>query len=206
MASASPLDALAELDWVVEVALQRAGCGPADLQAGVFSLAGADWPEDDDYLLRHLRQCSFGFDPVVINDSIGGLRLAVPKWEGIAVICGTGNAVGARRRDGGCFHLGFWPDTVGAGSLSQEALDAVLRDHLGLGPPTSLTDRALGLYESPDPVEMQHRFTRRGGYGRSEIVRMSPVLCRARSDAGITVGCSNTGRGVGRLGAALIAQ
>ena len=150
---ASPLDALAELDRVVEVALQRAGCGPADLQAGVFSLAGADWPEDHDYLLRHLRQCSFGFDPVVINDSIGGLRLAVPKWEGIAVICGTGNAVGARRRDGGCFHLGFWPDTVGAGSLSQEALDAVLRDHLGLGPPTSLTDRALGLYESPDPSE-----------------------------------------------------
>ena len=172
---ASPSQALDELDRVVGAALQQAGCGP-DLRAGVFSLAGADWPEDHNYLRRHLTSCSFGFEPVVVNDAMGGLRLGSPSWEGIAVICGPGNAVGARRRDGTCFHLGFWPDTVGAATLSQAALDAVLRDHLGLGPSTSLTDRALGLYGAADPIELQHRFTGRSGLGRAELVRMSPVL------------------------------
>ena len=173
---ASPTQALDELDRIVGAAMRQAAVGPGELTAGVFSLAGADWPEDHEYLRRHLHGCSFGFEPVVVNDSMGGLRLGSPSWEGIAVICGTGNAVGARRSDGACFHLGFWPDTVGAGSLSQAALDAVLRDHLGLGPSTSLTGRSLGLYGAADAIELQHRFTRRDGYGRSELVRMSPVL------------------------------
>lgn len=173
---ASPPQALHELDRIVSAALRQAGLGATDLRAGVFSLAGADWPEDHDYLRSHLRGGGFGFEPVVVNDSMGGLRLGSPSWEGIAVICGTGNAVGARRRDGTCFHLGFWPDTVGAATLSQEALDAVLRAHLGLGPPTSLTGRALALYGAADPIELQHRFTGRDGLGRAELVRMSPVL------------------------------
>ena len=173
---ASPLQALNELDRVVGAALAQAGLAASELSAGVFSLAGADWPEDHDYLRSHLRNGAFGFEPVVVNDSLGGLRLGSPSWEGIAVICGTGNAVGARLRDGTCFHLGFWPDTVGAATLSRAALDAVLRSHLGLGPPTSLTERALGLYGAADPIELQHRFTRRGGFGRAELVKMSPVL------------------------------
>ena len=172
----SPPQALDELDRVVGTALREAGLGPGQLRSGVFSLAGADWPEDHDYLRSHLGGCSFGFEPLVVNDAMGGLRLGSPLWEGIAVICGTGNAVGARRRDGTCFHLGFWPDTVGAATLSQAALDAVLRHHLGLGPPTTLTDRALGLYGAADPIELQHRFTGRGGLGRSDLVRMSPLL------------------------------
>ena len=173
---ASPPQALAELDRVVATALGQAGLGPGQLRSGVFSLAGADWPEDHDYLRSHLSGCSFGFEPLVVNDAMGGLRLGSRSWEGIAVICGTGNAVGARRRDGTCFHLGFWPDTVGAATLSQAALDAVLRAHLGLGPPTSLTGRALALYDAANPIELQHRFTGRDGLGRAELVRMSPVL------------------------------
>ena len=79
---ASPPDALAELDRVVARALQHADCDPADLRAGVFSLAGADWPEHHDYLRRHLEDCRFGFDAVVINDSIGGLRLGARNGRG----------------------------------------------------------------------------------------------------------------------------
>ncbi len=173
---ASPPQALHELDRIVSAALRQAGLGATDLRAGVFSLAGADWPEDHDYLRSHLAGGGFGFEPVVVNDSMGGLRLGSPSWEGIAVICGTGNAVGARRRDGRVFHLGFWPDTVGAAKLSRGALDAVLRAHLDLGPATSLTGRALALYGAADPIELQHRFTRRDGYGPAELVRMSPVL------------------------------
>ena len=80
---ASPPDAL---DRVVSGALQQAGCEPGDLRAGLFSLAGADWPDDYGYLNRHLRGCQFGFEPVVVNESIGALRLGSLYWEGIAVI------------------------------------------------------------------------------------------------------------------------
>ena len=205
----SPPQALDELDRVVGAALAQAGLDAGQLEAGVFSLAGADWPEDHDYLRGHLRKRSFGFEPVVVNDSMGGLRLGSRAWEGIAVICGTGNAVGARRRDGACFHLGFWPDTVGAAILSQAALDAVLRHHLDLGPPTSLTGRALELYGADDPIELQHRFTRRDGYRHAELVRMSPVLLDEadRGDEmalGIVTAAGRAMGGQGRASAARI--
>ncbi len=179
----SPSLALVELDRVVESALKSSGLGFDKLSAAVFSLAGADWPEDHAFLHQYLKRWCCGFEPIVVNDSMGGLRLGSPCWEGIAVICGTGNAVGARKHDGACFHLGFWPDTVGSTSLSQAALDAVLRDHLGLGPPTSLTVRTQELYGASDPIELQHCFTRRGGHGQRELVRMSPVLLD-EADAG----------------------
>lgn len=201
--SSSPESACAELDRTIRQALDAAGCRSGDLSAGMFSLAGADWPEDYAYLRSHLTTSfSFGFAPVVANDSIGGLRLGGPHWEGIAILCGTGNAVGARRRDGAYFHLGFWPDTVGAVSLSESALDAVYRDHLGLGPPTSLTARALALFEADDAVDLLHRFTRRGGLGRSELVRMSPVLLD-EADSGDRVAAGivgKAGRALGRQG------
>jgi N-acetylglucosamine kinase-like BadF-type ATPase len=169
----------------------------------VFSLAGADWPEDYEFLRSHLStEFSFRFSPVVVNDSIGGLRSGAPDWEGIAIICGTGNAVGARRRDGVYFHLGFWPDTIGALALSRAALDAVSRDHLGLGPATSLTARAIELFDTDDPMTLLHELTRRGGLGRSDVVRMSPVLLD-EADRGDRVALdlvSTAGRALGGQG------
>ncbi len=169
--------ACAELIRTIQAALDAAGCEDRQLDTGVFSLAGADWPEDVQRLHNHLTTSfDFGFEPTILNDAIGGLRSGAPDWEGIALICGTGNAVGARRRDGVSFTLGFWPDTIGAVVLSGFALDAVQRDYLGLGPKTSLTTRALELYSAEDPLELLHLFTRIDGFGRAEQVKMSPVL------------------------------
>lgn len=169
--------ACAELTRTIQASLDIAGCKDQHLDTGVFSLAGADWPEDIQRLRTHLTTgFNFTFEPTILNDAIGGLRSGAPDWEGIALICGTGNAVGARRRDGVSFTLGFWPDTIGAVVLSGFALDAVQRDYLGLGPKTSLTTRALELYGAEDPLELLHLFTRINGFGRSDQVKMSPVL------------------------------
>lgn len=169
--------AIVELLRVVGAAMAAADRRPEHCVAGVFSLAGADWPEDHVFLRDHLKAgLAFEVEPVVMNDSIGALRLASPAWEGVAVICGTGNAIGARHRNGEVFHLGFWPDPIGAVALSRAALDAVTRGFLGLGPPTSLTARALELYGRDDPIELLHFFTRRGGAQQSDLVRMSRPL------------------------------
>ncbi len=170
--------AFAELTRVVDCALSEAGCVAGEVRAATFSLAGADWPEDYRYLRRRLgSEWSFGCEPLVVNDSIGGLRLGGSQWSGIGIICGTGNAVGARRADGEFFHLGFWPDTIGAVSLSEAALRAVQCQHLGIGPETSLTNRALELFGAADEMDLLRRTTRRQDPMQgSELVQMSPVL------------------------------
>ena len=199
----SPAAACAELSAVIRCALSDARCSAGSLEAGVFSLAGADWPEDHELLVDHLSadfEFDFGEPPLVVNDAIGGLRAGAPDWEGMAVICGTGNAVAARRRDGTAFHVGFWPDVVGAPQLSRDALNAVYRDDLDLGPRTSLTERALEAYQCSEPMELLRLFTMRGGLGPTELVRMSPILLD-EADAGDAVALelvTTAGRHLGR--------
>lgn len=170
--------ALGALAGTVQRALAGAGAGPGDLAAAVFSLAGADWPEDFALLEAQLTaRLGLRRPPTLVNDALGGLRVGSPCWEGVAVVCGTFNAVGARHRDGRVFHLGFWPDRVGGFDLGMEALKAVYRHGLDLGPPTRLTERALALFEAADPLALLHAFTRRDGpISPWKAQRLAPLL------------------------------
>ncbi len=155
----------AALDVIVDAvdgALGDAGLARGDLDAAVFSLAGADWPEDIALLRAELgRRLDLAVAPEVVNDAIGGLWSATPAGEGIAIVLGTFNAVGARHRDGTVFHCGFWPDRTGGFDLGTEALKAVYREGLDLGPRTALTPRALAAFGAADPLDLLHAFTRR---------------------------------------------
>jgi N-acetylglucosamine kinase-like BadF-type ATPase len=109
-----PEGALLEIVRIVREALTQAGIAASDLSASVFSLAGADWPEDFELLTRELTaRLSLPAPPLVVNDALGALRCGAPTWEGVSIACGTFNAIGARHRDGRVFHIGFWPDPVG---------------------------------------------------------------------------------------------
>jgi N-acetylglucosamine kinase-like BadF-type ATPase len=156
----------AGLDEVVQAsaaALEAAGARADDLAAAAFSLAGADWPEDFDYLRRGLTE-RLGLDgePLVVNDAIGAIRSGTEDGVGVAAVCGTGGAVGARNARGQVYHLGFWPDGTGAGTIGSEGLAAVWRAAIGVGPETSLTRRALERWNSADPIGLLHAFTRIG--------------------------------------------
>ena len=143
-------------------ALAAAGVTAGDLAAAVFSLAGADWPEDIAALEAALGpRLGLPVPPIVVNDAIGGLWSATPDGEGVAIVLGTFNAVGARHRDGRVFHCGFWPDRTGGFDLGSEALKAVYREGLDLGPPTALTPRALAEFGAADPLDLLHAFKRR---------------------------------------------
>lgn len=170
--------ALDALTRTVQDALAEAGARSADLAAAVFSLAGADWPEDFALLEAELTaRLGLAQRPTVVNDALGGLRVGAPRWEGVAVVCGTFNAVGARNRDGRVFHLGFWPDRTGGFDLGTEALKAVYRHGLALGPATRLTERALAMFAARDPLALMHAFTRReGALSPFEVQRLTPVL------------------------------
>jgi N-acetylglucosamine kinase-like BadF-type ATPase len=145
----------------VDAALAAAGADAADIGSATFSLAGADWPEDFVYLRLELaRRLGLGAEPAIVNDAVGAIRSGSPDGTGIAVVCGTGGAVGARNANGDVYHYGFWPDGTGGAALGSQGLAAVWRADLGVGPETTLTGRALDRWASPDPVALLHDFTR----------------------------------------------
>jgi N-acetylglucosamine kinase-like BadF-type ATPase len=185
--AASPGAALAEIEAAVAAALAGAGAVAGDVAATVLSLAGADWPEDFAMLEDELRRrTGVAGEVVVVNDALGALRGGSPDWTGVAIVIGTGGAVGARHPDGRVFHLGFWPDGFGARDLGREALRAVYRADLGIGPATQLTELALARYDAPGPLALLHAFTRRGGRPESDLGAFAADVLDA-ADAGDAV-------------------
>jgi N-acetylglucosamine kinase-like BadF-type ATPase len=159
--AASPAAAIAEIEHAVDAALMEAGIQPAELSAGAFSLAGADWPEDFKLLEDAMRARGYGQRILVVNDAIGALRAGSPDGTGVAVACGTGAAIGARHPDGRIWHSSFWQEPQGAGDLSSQALLAVYRAELGIDPPTTLTERILAAFAARSVEEILHQLTAR---------------------------------------------
>ena len=175
--NSSPEPALVEIVGATNAALDAAGASAANLAAAAFSLAGADWPEDFAFLRHELRErLGFGEEPEVVNDAVGGLRCGTDDMVGVAVVIGTYAAVAARHGGGKLFHLGFWPDSTGAFALGSQALAAVWRQMLGLGPETSLLDRALARWECTTAEELLYAFTRIGGLEESEPGRFADAV------------------------------
>ena len=159
--NATPDEGVGEVVRAATAALAAAGASAGDLDSATFSLAGADWPEDFVFLRRELEtQLGLQIEASIVNDAIGAIRSGTDDGVGIAVVCGTGGAVGARNAHGEVFHYGFWPDGTGAGALGRQALTAIWRADLGVGPATSLTGRALERWSCADPLDLLHAFTR----------------------------------------------
>lgn len=155
----SVLAALGEIDAAVGAALAAAGATKDDLRAACFSLAGADWPEDFAFLHAAMTERGYGRMVRIVHDSIGGLRAGSPDGTGVGVVCGTGTAIGARAADGSLWHTSFWQESL---DLGRHALLAVYRAELGIDPPTSLTERALAIFDCATVEDLLHRFTTRG--------------------------------------------
>lgn len=116
--------------------------GAAIAEAGVFALAGADFPEDVRLLRRAIEATGLTSSTEVLNDTFGALRAGTQRPWGVALICGQGiNAAaiapnGRRARfDSVGEYTGDWG---GARSLGDAALAAAVRAGDGRGRPTIL--------------------------------------------------------------------
>ena len=196
-----PGAAVQEIVGAASTALDEAGAEARDLSAAAFSLAGADWPEDFTHLGGELRRrLSLADEPQIVNDAVGGLRSGTDDMVGVAVVIGTYSAIAGRNTDGELFHLGFWPDSTGAHALGSQALSAIWRHMLGLGPETSLLDRALGRWEAPDAEELLHVLTRIGGPPEEpEAARFADAVLD-EADAGDRVARTIVQTVAGRMG------
>lgn len=173
----SEREALTAVAAAVEGALGAAGVQTGDLSAACLSLVGADWPEDFAFWRREAELRRYGRNVTVVNDALGALR-AGTAGDGVAVVCGTGAAVGAR-----CgktvWHSSFWQEPVGGLELGERALRAVYRAELGLGPPTRLTGLVLQHFACPNVEAVLHHLTARS----ARIGRRAPTLSRLLLDA-----------------------
>jgi N-acetylglucosamine kinase-like BadF-type ATPase len=199
-----PDAALAVTRAAVHEALDRAGATPAEIGQAVFSMAGADWPEDFDLLTDALATDGFGGPATVVNDAIGALAGAVPEGRAVVVSIGTGAATGARGADGAVWHSSFWQSPQGAGELARGALNAVVRSELGIVPPTPLRDGLLAATGDADVEAALHRFTARDRLDAAVIGPVVRALLSA-AESGDPVALSvveRHGAGLGEIAAA----
>lgn len=169
--------AIANVEFAVETALQAAHILPSDLLTGVFSMAGADWPEDFALLNAAMRVRGYGRTIIVQNDAMGVLHAGVANNVGVSVVCGTGGATGARGPDGRIWHSSFWQDQAqGASQMGLLALEAVVRSELGIDPPTTLKQRFLEYFELESVEDVLHLFTARPQNQYRSYSRIAPFL------------------------------
>lgn len=168
--------ALEAIATAVSRALAAAEIPAGALAAGGFSCAGADWPEDYDLLHGVFADQGWGRQIQVVNDGLGALRAGSPDGTGVAVVCGTGAATGARSASGRVWHASFWQEPQGAEHLGRLALRAVYREALGIDPPTALTPAVLAHFALSSAEDVLHFCTARGNRATARIRTLAPVL------------------------------
>jgi N-acetylglucosamine kinase-like BadF-type ATPase len=181
--AASPDEALDVVMRAADEALAASGGTRDSIASAAFGMAGADWPEDIEFLEAQLRSRGIGGSVMVVNDAIGALWGGLPAGPGVAVACGTGAATGARGPLGE-WHSSFWQGPQGANDLAQQSLHAAYRSELGIEPPTSLVLRLPEALGMPDLESVLHARTGRGT-ARPVIDRLAAVVLdeASRGDA-----------------------
>ncbi len=169
--------AMANVEYAVVGALQAAQVKASDLVTAVFSMAGADWPEDFAYIRAAMEERGFGRTILVQNDALGILHAGSADATGVAVVCGTGAATGARSADGRTWHSSMWQNQVqGSSMLAHKALDALYRSELGIEPPTTLRPRFLDFFGLNSVEEVLHLFTNRAKRAPDHVDQLTPIL------------------------------
>jgi N-acetylglucosamine kinase-like BadF-type ATPase len=138
-ASPTPAAAYDEIAGAITAALAAASATASQLERAVLSLAGADWPEDREVYRQEIAaRLGTTIAITVVNDAIGGLRAGTSDGVGVAIVCGTGTAVGARAADGRHWSVSFWAEPSYRYSMSRAAIEAAARAELGIDEPTLL--------------------------------------------------------------------
>lgn len=179
-AVSDPDEAVDRVAAAVREAADAAGIDPGGVSHAVFSLCGADWPEDVElYQAGLAARLGLSDVPVVTNDAIGALRAGTADGVGVALVIGTGGAIGARGPDGTTWFSGMRLEPSGATALGRAAHDLLIRGEYGTGPVPMFRGAALAALEVGSVEELLYVITRRGGLGERGIARLAPVLLEA---------------------------
>jgi N-acetylglucosamine kinase-like BadF-type ATPase len=109
---------------------------------GVYCLAGADFPADDERIARWVKRRGWTSEDVIRNDAFAVLRAGTERGWGVAVVCGYGTNCAGLAPDGRTFRLpavGMISGDWGGGmDIGETALWHAIRAEDGRGEPTAL--------------------------------------------------------------------
>jgi N-acetylglucosamine kinase-like BadF-type ATPase len=177
---ASAEAAISEIVAAVREATGAAGLRPTDLDRSVFSLCGADWPEDTDVYAGLLtRSLGLQATPTILNDAFGALRAGTPDGIGVALVLGTGAAVAAQGPGLERWFSGFRIESSGAQEFGRFAYEALIRGEYGSGPEPGFTSVALAAFGVTSVEALVNRVTRSGGLGSRSLTRLAAILLDA---------------------------
>jgi N-acetylglucosamine kinase-like BadF-type ATPase len=176
----SPDAAVGEVVASVRSAVAAAAVPMAELDASVFSLCGADWPEDHAFFEARLgEELGLTGRLTVMNDAFGALRAGTSDGVGAVLVMGTGTAVAARGQEGVTWFSGFRMESSGGLDLGQRAYELLIRGEYGPGPEPAFRAAALDVFGVRSVEELVHEVSRRGGLGTRSLARLAPVLLDA---------------------------
>lgn len=173
--------ALEIVDRLIDEALAEAGVARAIPAAGAVALtvAGADFPAEEDALNEAVRARAWGARSVVLNDTFAILRAGTDEGWGVAVTCGSGiNCVGVAP-DGR--HIRFpslgaiTGDWGGGGDVGMAGVSAAARSEDGRGPKTTLERAVPAYFGFETPLELAEAF-HVGKVARRRVIELAPVV------------------------------
>jgi N-acetylglucosamine kinase-like BadF-type ATPase len=162
----------------VNEALEKAGLRGEDIDLGMFTLAGADWPEDHTRREQFLNQLGLARRVIVKNDTFGCLRAGLRQTYGMVLAAGTGMNAAVVAPDGREWAFGYYETYGGAVTIVREAFEAVLRAEDGRGQPTALTRMLLEHLGYPT-VEAMLRASVNKKLDRAKYFTFTPLVFEA---------------------------
>ena len=162
----------------VKEALSTAGVRPEAVRAGVFGLAGADWPEDYARREAALEQAGIAQRVIVQNDAIVGWRAGTHLPYGVVIAAGTGSNTCVVTPEGETWCYGYYALYGGGIDVAREAIGAVLRAEDGRGRPTQLTPLVLQRLGFATP-ELLLRAMVAGQISQAGMLSLCPLVFQA---------------------------
>lgn len=145
----------------VGLACRKAGISVRDIDSAVLGLAGADTAGQHE-TLSGIAKGIFEGDVLVCNDSLLGIKAAIPNGTGICCINGTGASVSGIDEEGRILQVGgigaVSSDYAGGGFSAIEVLRNVYSARYRDGRPTRLTEGVLSLLHADKDANLLELF------------------------------------------------
>lgn len=179
---------MARLEELASGLAREAGLDPGSrpiARLGVFSLAGADYPEDERLLRGAIGRLGIVAEVEVLNDTFGALRAGTQRPWGVVLVCGQGINGAAIAPDGRRARfdgVGTWSgDWGGGGGVGEAGLAAAVRGRDGRGPRTILERLVPAHFGVASPAALTKALYLRRIDGR-RVSELSPVVFAAAGE------------------------
>lgn len=153
-----------------------------------LGIAGVDRPADATIIRGIMRRIGHKAPVLVVNDALIALVAGAGEGPGIVLIAGTGSICYGRNERGEAARSGGWgyilADEGSGWWIGRRALTAVMRQHDGRGPVTTLTPRVLAHYRQTTPDGLIHEIYYRED-GRRSVAAVASLVQAAADDGDV---------------------